>query len=251
MSDRQAVILVGGRGTRLGDLTASTPKPLLPVAGRPFLSHLVERLAAQGFRDILLLTGYLAEAFEAFQAEWSARGVTVTCRVEAEPAGTGGALQLALPDLAPEFLLLNGDSLFAIDLADFIVPPLPLGIDGRLALRQVPQTDRYGTVTLAEGRITGFQPRGSAPGPGLINAGVYWLRRATVAEARALPCSLEADIFPRLAQAGRLEGRICDGYFLDIGVPDDFARAQQDFAPGGAAGLYRGTGHGVAGAYRT
>lgn len=242
MSNRQAVLLVGGRGTRLGDLTARTPKPLLPVAGRPFLSHLVERLAAQGLRDILLLTGYLAEAFQAFQADWSARGVTITCRVETEPAGTGGALHLALPELAPDFLVLNGDSLFAIDLADFLASPLPPGVDGRLALRRVPTTDRYGTVTLADGRITGFQPHGAAPGPGVINAGVYWLRREAVTEAQALPCSLEADIFPGLAQTGRLEGRVLDGYFLDIGVPDDFARAQVDFAPGGAAALYNGTG---------
>lgn len=232
MSNRQAVLLVGGQGTRLGDLTVATPKPLLPVAGRPFLSHLVERLAAQGFRDVLLLTGYLAAAFEAFQAEWSAKGITVTCRMEGEPAGTGGALQLAMPDLAPEFLLLNGDSLFAIDLVEFVRPALPAGVDGRLALRTVPQTGRYGTVDLTDGRLTGFQPRGLTPGPGLINAGVYWLRQAAVAQAHPLPCSLEADIFPRLARAGRLEGRVLDGYFLDIGVPEDFARAQDDFAAG-------------------
>lgn len=240
MSSGQAVLLVGGRGTRLGELTAQMPKPLLPVAGRPFLSHLIERLAAQGFRDILLLTGYLAAVFEPFQAEWSARGVTLTCRVEPEPAGTGGALHLALPDLAPEFLLLNGDSFFAVDLADFTVPPLPPGVDGRLALRAMPVTGRYGTVRLADGRICGFQPRAAEGGPGLINAGVYWLRRAVVAENSGLPYSLEADVFPRLAAAGRLEGRVFDGYFLDIGIPEDFARAQVDFASGGQAGFESG-----------
>ncbi|MFY7778387.1 MAG: nucleotidyltransferase family protein [Elstera sp.] len=231
----QAVLLVGGRGTRLGALTADTPKPLLPVAGRPFLSHLVERLAAQGFRELLLLTGYLAPEFEAFRADWAGRGVTVTCRVEADPAGTGGALHLALPDLAPEFLLLNGDSLFAIDLAEFAAPPLPPGVDGRLALRAMPVADRYGTVQLDQGRIVGFQPRTPGAGPGLINGGVYRLRRDAVALPNPLPCSLEADIFPKLAAAGRLEGRVFDGYFLDIGIPADFARAQADFAPGGLA----------------
>jgi D-glycero-D-manno-heptose 1,7-bisphosphate phosphatase len=231
----QAVLLVGGRGTRLGALTADTPKPLLPVAGRPFLSHLVERLAAQGFRELLLLTGYLASEFEAVRADWGGRGVTVTCRVESEPAGTGGALHLALPDLAPEFLLLNGDSLFAIDLADFAAPPLPSGIDARLALRAMSVADRYGTVQLEQGRIVGFQPRTPGGGPGLINGGVYRLRRDAVALLSSFPCSLEADIFPKLATAGRLEGRVFDGYFLDIGIPADFARAQADFAPGGQA----------------
>lgn len=238
----QAVLLVGGRGTRLGALTAQKPKPLLPVAGRPFLSFLVERLAAQGFSNLLLLTGYLAPEFDRFQAEWADRGVTVTCRVEAEPAGTGGALQFALPDLAPEFLLLNGDSLFAIDLAEFVVPPLPPGIDGRLALRAMPVADRYGTVELAQGRIRGFQPRAPNAGPGVINGGVYWLRREAIAAPCPSPCSLEADIFPRLAAAGRLEGRVLAGYFLDIGIPEDYARAQIDFASGGQA-VWRGGTH--------
>ncbi len=189
----------------------------------------------QGFRELLLLTGYLASEFEAFQAEWAALGVAVTCRVETEPAGTGGALYLALPDLASEFLLLNGDTLFAVDLADFAAPPLPPGIDGRLALRAMPVADRYGTVKLEQGRIAGFQPRAPGAGPGLINAGVYRLRRDAVALPGSLPCSLEADIFPGLAAEGRLEGRVFEGYFLDIGIPDDFARAQADFAPGGRA----------------
>ncbi len=231
----QAVLLVGGRGTRLGALTASAPKPLLLVAGRPFLSYLVERLAAQGFCEILLLTGYLAPEFEAFQAEWAGRGVTVTCQVETEPAGTGGALYLALSNLAPEFLLLNGDSFFAIDFADFAAPPLPPGIDGRLALRPMPVADRYGTVWLDGGRVTGFQSRAPGAGPGLINAGVYRLRREVVGHLDSLPCSLEVDIFPRLAAAGRLEGRVFDEYFLDIGIPADFTRAQADFAAGGQA----------------
>lgn len=237
IANRQAVLLVGGQGTRLGGLTAATPKPLLPVAGRPFLSHLVERLADQGFRDILLLTGYLAAAFEAFQAEWSAQGIAVTCRMEREPAGTGGALHLALPDLAPEFLLLNGDSLFAIDLVDFTMPPLAPDVDGRLALREVPQTGRYGTVELADGRLTRFLPRALVSGPGLINAGVYWLRRSAIAGVYPRPCSLEADIFPRLVQSGRLEGRVLEGYFLDIGMPEDLARAQDDFTVGGPGRL--------------
>ncbi len=233
----QAVILVGGRGTRLGALTDTTPKPLLPVAGRPFLSHMVERLARQGFRDILLLTGYLAAQFDPFRAEWQDRGVRVTCRTEPEPAGTGGALRLALPDLAPGFLLLNGDSIFDIDLAGFTQPMLPTGIDGRLALRAVPAADRYGVVTLDQGRVTGFREKGGVTGPGLINAGIYYLRRDVAAMLPSGFCSLETDLFPRLAGAGRLEGRLQEAYFLDIGIPSDFARAQKDFDRGGLAFL--------------
>lgn len=231
----QAVILAGGRGTRLGALTETTPKPLLPVAGRPFLSHMVERLARQGFRDILLLTGYLAAQFETFRTEWQARGVRVTCRTEPEPAGTGGALRLAVSDLAPGFLLLNGDSLFDIDLVGFTLPALPAGIDGRLALRAVPAVDRYGVVTLDRGRVTGFREKGGVAGAGLINAGVYYLRRDVAAMMPPGFCSLETDLFPRLAAAGRLEGRLQEGYFLDIGIPSDLARAQLDFDQGGEA----------------
>lgn len=226
---RQAVILVGGKGTRLGALTAATPKPLLPVAGRPFLLHLLERLGRAGFRDIRLLTGYLADQFESIVQASSVMGVSVTCHEEAEPAGTGGALRLAAPFLAPHFLLLNGDSLFDIDLRG-LTEPLPPGCQGRVALRAVPRTDRYGVVRLDGTLVTDFAAAGDPDQPGLINAGLYWLDRDVVRDIPPGMVSLEADVLTALARQRRLCGLTGDGYFIDIGVPADYARAQTDLA---------------------
>lgn len=227
---RQAVILVGGKGTRLGELTATTPKPLLPVAGRPFLLHLLERLAGAGFRDVRLLTGYLSNQFEALLELCPAMGLSVTCHEEGVPLGTGGPLRLAASSLAPQFLLMNGDSLFDIDLADLTQPALPAGCLGRVALRAVPRTDRYGVVRLRGEWITEFAAKGDPEHPGLINAGIYWMDRELVSRIPAGMVSLEADVLTGLAQAGQLCGRAYDAYFIDIGVPADYARAQHDLA---------------------
>lgn len=226
---RQAVILVGGKGTRLGALTASTPKPLLPVAGRPFLLHLLDRLAGAGFRDIHLLTGYLAEQFQPIVEQGPVMGLSVTCHAESSPVGTGGAVRQAAPFLAPQFLLLNGDSLFDIDLGQLTVP-LPAGSLGRVALRSVARTDRYGVVRLDGDQITDFAATGDPDQPGLINAGLYWLDRQAAAGIPPGVVSLEADVLTVLARQGRLCGLAGDGYFIDIGVPADYARAQTDLA---------------------
>jgi D-glycero-D-manno-heptose 1,7-bisphosphate phosphatase len=225
---RQAVILAGGRGSRLGALTEATPKPLLPVAGRPFLLHLLERLAAQGFTEVRLLTGYLAGSFNSVRAAGRALGLDVTCHVEDEPAGTGGALALAAPFLAPQFLLLNGDSLFDIDMGSLADPPLPPGCLGRMALRRVERLDRYGAVELADGRVTSFAVAGDPVRPGLINAGIYWLDRRLAEGIPPGMVSLEADILPGLTRDGKLQGRACEGYFIDIGIPADYAQAQAE-----------------------
>ena len=227
---RQAVVLVGGLGTRLGALTAQTPKPLLEVAGRPFLDRLLDELARHQIADILLLAGFGAEQVQARLA--GRPGVRV--RVEPRPLGTGGALRLARDALDDAFFLLNGDSLFDINLWD-----LALVAQGEptLALRHVEDAGRYGAAALDRRRITAFAeraPQGASPhgGPphtaaGLINGGVGVLTRAVVDHiAPDRPVSLEGEVYPELARRGALRGRIYDRPFLDIGVPGDFARAQ-------------------------
>lgn len=223
----QAVILVGGRGTRLGPLTDDTPKPLLPVGGRPFLGYLVDELARQGFDDILLLAGYRGDRMDRFCAEMQRPGLRLRCMTEQEPAGTGGALRLAADLLETQFLLLNGDTLFDINLNDLATPPLPTdgGVLARMALRRVPDTARYGTIVLKDGRVAAMHEKGRA-GEELINGGIYLLDRRAVDRLPPLPTSIETDLFPRLAAEGAVEGRVYDRFFLDIGVPDDFALAQ-------------------------
>lgn len=225
----QAVVLVGGLGTRLGVLTASTPKPLLPVAGRPFLDYLIAELARHGFTRIVLLAGYLGSQMRAVQDRASASGVSIDLIEEPSPAGTAGALVHARHLLDRCFLLLNGDSFLDFNLLDLVTPPLVGGTAlGRIALRPVDDAERYGTVEVADGVVLSFAERPAQPGPGLINAGVYWLDRRVVDLVRTRPCSLERDILPALARQRRLQARTYEGYFIDIGVPGDFQRAQTE-----------------------
>ena len=222
----QAVILVGGRGTRLGAATDQCPKPLVDVGGRPFLDYLIAELVRHGFTDILLLAGYLAEQLKALEARAPELGCRIRCVVEDAPAGTGGALMQAREHLAEQFLLLNGDSLFAINYLDLCLPvagvPDAVGI---MALRRMADTGRYGRVELSGVAITAFAEKGSA-GAGLINGGIYWLRRSVLDWIDTVPASLEQDVLPRLARAGLLAGKSYDGFFIDIGIPDDLRRAQ-------------------------
>ena len=224
---RQAVVLVGGLGTRLGALTAELPKPMLPIGDRSFLARHLEDVARHGFDEILLLCGHKAGVIvDAFDGK-TVHGATVRCVIEPSPLGTAGALRFASELLREEFYLFNGDSLFEFNLLD--LETLGRGTDwvGKVALRPVPDTARYGRVTLAGERIENFAEKGSG-GPGLINAGVYLLRREVLSLIGEEPCSLERDVFPVLAERGSLFGRGYEGYFIDIGVPDDLERARQE-----------------------
>jgi D,D-heptose 1,7-bisphosphate phosphatase len=228
---RQAVILCGGRGTRLGGLTAELPKPLLPVGAAPFLDLLLFELGRHGIRHILLLAAFAADRIAGYAATTPLKarfGLTVEVAVEPEPAGTGGALWHARHRLYEAFLLLNGDSWFDINLCD-LAALLARERDalGFLALRPLADAGRYGVVTVTGDRITTFGEKAANGGAGLANGGVYALRRAVV-EQLGPRASLEADLFPRLAAAGALRGFVADGYFVDIGVPEDLARARQE-----------------------
>src|SRR5215204_4751324 len=231
----QAVILCGGLGTRLGALTADTPKPLLPVAGAPFLDTLLFELGRHGFRHILLLAGFKAELVAEYAATtpFKARfGLDIDIAVEPAPAGTGGALWQARDRLDAAFLMLNGDSWFDINLRDLaarLFPAAPGAPEalGALALRRLADASRYGAVRLDGDRIAEFAARPAGPGPGLVSGGIYALRRAII-DRLGPRASLEADLFPGLAAAGRLRGASFEGYFVDIGVPDDLARARHE-----------------------
>jgi D-glycero-D-manno-heptose 1,7-bisphosphate phosphatase len=227
----QAVILCGGRGTRLGALTADLPKPLLAVDEAPFLDLLLFELGRHGIRRIVLLAGFGAARIADYAATTPLKtrfGLAIEVVVEPEPAGTGGALWHARHRLDDAFMLLNGDSWFDINLlglaARLADEPEALGA---LALRRLPAAARYGAVTLAGDRIVGFAERRPGGGPGLVSGGIYALRRAIV-DRLGPRASLEAGLFPGLATAGRLRGVAFDRYFVDIGVPKDLARARQE-----------------------
>lgn len=225
---RQAVILVGGRGTRLGALTQEVPKPMLPVGGRPFLEYQVAWLRTHGVTRILFCTGYLSRVVEQHFGDGRMFGVRADYSVEAEPAGTGGCLRLARTRLEDCFFVLNGDTLFECDLpclaGALMAEPQALGC---VALREVEDTARYGSVALDQNRIRRFVEKGNS-GRGWINGGVYCLRRAAVDLLPPGPCSVERDLFPQLAAGSQLLGRPSIGYFIDIGLPETLGQAQAE-----------------------
>ncbi len=219
---KQCVILAGGRGTRLGALSEHLPKPLQPVAGRPFLAHLFAKAAQSGFSKILLLAGFKAEAVAAFVETEVRRhpGLSATLSVESEPMGTAGALRHALDRLDERFLLVNGDTWFDFDWRDLTLGEPALA---SVALRHVAPADRYETARLEDGVITALAPRDPARAEGLINGGVYAMDRRAI---QAGESSLEQETLPRLCRDGLLAGRRFDGAFIDIGLPESLAAAQ-------------------------
>jgi D,D-heptose 1,7-bisphosphate phosphatase len=226
----QALILCGGLGSRLGALTATTPKPLLPVGDRPFLDVLLFELGRHGIRRVLLLAAFAHEQIEAYITDNPVArrfGMKLELAVEPERAGTGGALFHARDRIESHFLLMNGDSWLDFNLLSIVQDPLPADTDGILTLRELPDASNSGTVELDGKRIRAFHERPPAPGPGISNAGVYWLSDRILASLTPR-CSFERDVLPQLSAQGRLAGEKREGYFVDIGIPETYARAQTE-----------------------
>lgn len=225
---RQAAILVGGLGTRLGERTRLVPKPLLEVGDRPFLDYLLDELTRYPtIEEIVLLAGHRAEVVvEGYHGKrWRGAMVTVVC--EPSPCGTGGALKQAAAALDERFFLLNGDSWFDFNLLDLAVRAENSSAMVHMALKRDQAGDRYGRVVLENGRVSSFLAAGDRPS-GPINTGVYCVDRAVLGYIGELPCSLEQQVFPRLVAEGRLVADLYDGFFIDIGIPADFERAQHE-----------------------
>jgi D-glycero-D-manno-heptose 1,7-bisphosphate phosphatase len=231
MTIRQAVILCGGLGTRLGALTAQIPKPLLSVGENPFLDVLLFELGRHGVRRILLLAGFAADRVIEYATATPIKarfGLEIEVLVEPQRAGTGGAIWHARDHLDEMYFLLNGDSWFDINLFELAARTIcqPSATAG-IALRCLSDASRFGVVEVDRGRITKFRGRPDHVGSGLVNGGVYVCRRALVDSLRQY-CSLEEDAFPVLARDGELLGVPFDGYFVDIGVLESLTLAQQE-----------------------
>jgi NDP-sugar pyrophosphorylase family protein len=225
-SRTSALILAGGLGTRLRSVVADRPKVLAEVAGRPFLAHLLDKVARSGVREVVLCTGYLADQVEAtFGARYS--GLEIRYSREVVQLGTGGALRLALSHTHAQMLLvLNGDSYCTVDLEAFSAWHAERNLTASLALTRVTDTQRYGRVQLDQaGKIGRFDEKGAASGPGWVNAGVYLVARERLNSIPAdVPVSLERDVFPRWVGDG-LFGYRSAAELLDIGTPASYAQA--------------------------
>ncbi|MEI6073128.1 MAG: sugar phosphate nucleotidyltransferase [Verrucomicrobiae bacterium] len=230
-----AAILVGGMGTRLRGVVDDVPKPLAPVLGRPFLYYQLDMLALRGARSVTLCCGYKAGLVrETIGSDWL--GMPVNYSVESEPLGTGGALSLARQLLAsPLVLVLNGDSWLEPDWADFVEAAGDSRAEVSLALVEVPDSGRFGTVGIEDGLVIDFKEKSASRQAGLINGGVYLVSQDVLGTLQEGPCSLEKDIFPALALERRLRGMVAQSPFLDIGVPGDYAAAGNFFSALGIA----------------
>ena len=227
--DTPALLLVGGMGTRLRSVVPSTPKPLASVGSQSFLDILVRQLGAQGIGRVVMCTGYLADQIEGEFGNGRRLNIEIEYSKEMSPLGTAGAIKLAQSHLkdAADFLVMNGDSFLEIDLRRFA--RFHREHDGLATMDVVGVDDasRYGTVEVdARGRVTGFLEKAGSDRPGLVNGGVYLFNRQVLELIPDGPASLEKDVFPRLLSQGvyALEQR---GMFIDIGTPEDYARAQQ------------------------
>jgi mannose-1-phosphate guanylyltransferase len=234
----QALVLAGGEGTRLRPLTLTTPKPVLPLAGRPFLTFMLEWLHGHGVEEAILSLGFLSDAVHAVLGDIQS-GMRLRYVHEDEPLGTAGPVRLAADEgiLADRFFVLNGDVLNDMDLTAQLEQHERTGAAGTLALIEVDDVSSYGVVpTDDEGRVLEFREKAPGPAPtNRINAGAYVLERSVVdliPAGRAV--SFEREVFPQMVGNG-LYGYAAEGYWIDIGTPERYLEATWDLLAGSVA----------------
>ena len=246
----QAVILVGGFGTRLRPLTRDIPKQMLPVVDRPMIEHVVAHLAGHGVTRVVLSLGFRPKVFADAYPDGTCAGLPLHYAVEPEPLDTAGAVRFAAleagigagtgPGSGSEgcdtFLVLNGDVLTDLDIGAMVASHRAAGAEATLALTEVDDPSRYGVVpTDAEGRVVGFveKPDTESAPSRWINAGTYVLEPSIldrIPDGR--PVSIEREVFPAMATERRLHAVRSDAYWIDTGTPEAYIRAQVDLVDG-------------------
>lgn len=226
----ECIVLAGGLGTRLRDTIGDYPKCMAEVNGKPFLHYIFEMLQLQGCSRIILSLGYKHEVI----TEWittEQNGFSIDYVIETEPLGTGGGIQLALQKAGDEnILVLNGDTLFRTDLKKLLQYHIDKGATTTLALKEMYNFSRYGTVQASDdGRILSFQEK-KLTNIGWINGGVYAInKQAYLNKNLPLKHSFEKDYLEAFVHEGRFYALRSEAYFIDIGIPEDYTRAQRDF----------------------
>ena len=231
-----AVILVGGRGTRLRPLTNNTPKPMLPTANYPFLQHLLARIKAAGITHVVLGTSFKAEVFEEYFGDGSEMGLEIEYVVEEEALGTGGAIRNVYEKLRNETVMVfNGDVLGDTDLLAVLGTHQDKNADLTMHLVRVQDPRAFGCVpTDADGKVLDFLEKTEDPPTDQINAGIYVFRRELIAEIPAgRVVSVEREVFPKFLEDGRrFYGHVDSSYWRDMGRPDDFVHGSSDLVRG-------------------
>jgi D-glycero-alpha-D-manno-heptose 1-phosphate guanylyltransferase len=230
---KEAIILAGGLGTRLRSVVAELPKCMASVAGKPFIYYVIKQLQKQGIEKFIFSLGYKHEIIEAYiQQHFST--INVQFVIEQEPLGTGGAIQLACAKVTEEnVLVLNGDTMFSIDVQKLAAAHISFDADCTLSLKPMLQFDRYGVVELnKDNSISSFKEKQFYE-QGLINGGVYALQtQHFLKEQLPEKFSFEKDYLEKYFDKRRMYGNIQDAYFIDIGIPEDYQRAQIEMVNG-------------------
>ncbi|MFW8590625.1 sugar phosphate nucleotidyltransferase [Glaciecola sp. 2405UD65-10] len=227
-----AIVLAGGFGTRLGDITKSTPKPLVDVAGRPFLEFVLDALIEQGVEQAIFSLSFLKEQFiEHFGKQY--KSLHIQYAIEDDPLGTGGGISNAIrcDKLKHQhYLVVNGDTSVEFDLAKMLSIHTRQHAHLTMLTRYMDDTDRYGRVETHENMLTGFAEKQSGAS-GSINSGIYLIDNAQckLDEIDGV-YSFEKDYLEKYVGQGNFSFAQADGYFIDIGIPADLARAKRDFA---------------------
>lgn len=225
------IILAGGLGTRLREEVNNLPKAMAPINGKPFLEYILDYINQAGFQRVILSTGYMSNSIEEYFGN-NYKSIKIEYSFETEPLGTGGAIALALKKVStPFFIVMNGDTMFRINLQQFFQRQVELLADISIALRKVEDASRYGQVTLDHDNVvTQFKEKSSTPDAGFINGGIYiikskFLKKLSFPEK----FSFEKDWLQVEVNKREILGQVFNDYFLDIGVPEDYKRAQNEF----------------------
>ena len=230
MEQREGIVLAGGLGTRLRSVVSDLPKCMAPVAGRPFLYYLLKYMEVRRFTRVVLALGYMHESVQ----RWLAGGkwdFEIRCSLEKTPLGTGGAVRQALERTdGDEIYILNGDTFFDVDTDEMARVHRASGAAATIALKPMTDFSRYGVVeTAPQGRIVAFREKKYCP-PGQINGGVYLVdKKSGLLDFPSERFSFETDILQQRVRDCLLTGYASDGYFIDIGIPEDYEKADTDF----------------------
>lgn len=230
---QECIILAGGLGTRLRSAVPDLPKCMAPVAGKPFLAYVIDYFRRQGIERLIFSLGYRHEDIEAFLDTAYPALDKVYC-IEEEPLGTGGAIRLACKQAkGTDVLVLNGDTMFAIQLPQLADFHTSHQADCTLSLKPMEHFDRYGVVELEEDHTIRLFREKQPYIAGNINGGVYALRVSSfLSEALPDKFSFEKDYLEKMYRQRKMYGLVQEGYFIDIGIPEDYEKANRDFADG-------------------
>ena len=236
----EAILLCGGLGTRLRSVVSDRPKPMADIAGKPFLHYLVKMLSESGVKHLIFALGYMGEQIEAYFQSGEDYGLSISYSYEDSPLGTGGAIRNALSNVSGEnVLVLNADTYFHTDYESLLREQLKNKSAMTIAGRKIEDISRYGAILKDEsGRILRWNEKMSSdqvetPRPGEINGGIYVMQKSLIEKIPEGKQSLENDCIPAWLEDGLyLQAIPSDGYFMDIGIPEDYAQFKEDVESG-------------------